>query len=206
MKVFLEKSKQIKLLIVLFLIYMLGFVLLENVTSSRMIYTDTWIDQFIPFNEYFVIPYLLWFVFIVGGFLYFLFIDSDGFHRTCFYLFSGMYICLIIYLIFPNGQNLRVQLDYQNIFQDMIGFLYTVDTPTNVCPSIHVYNSIMMLVSLMKSSIFNQNKVLTICTAILAVLICLSTVMIKQHAFVDIVAAIVLSMIIYAVGKLKFGY
>lgn len=206
MKVFLEKSKQIKLLIILFLIYMIGFVLLENIDSSHIIYTDSWIDQYIPFNEYFVIAYMLWFVFIVGGFLYFLLIDSKGFYRTCFYLFSGMYICLIIYFIFPNGQNLRVSLDYSNVFQKIIGFLYTVDTPTNVCPSIHVYNSLMMLVSLMKSPRFSQNKGLLIGTAILAILICMSTVMIKQHAFIDIVAAIGLSVIIYVVGKFKFGY
>lgn len=206
MKVFLEKSKQLKLLLILFLIYILGFVLLEHIDSSRVIYTQTWIDQYIPFNEYFIIPYVLWYVFIVVGFLYFLLNDEKGFYRTCFYLFAGMYACLILYLVFPSAQGLRVHLTHENIFQTIISFLYTVDTPTNVCPSIHVYNSVMMYVSLLKNEIFKEHRLFSIGIGILVIFICISTVMIKQHAFIDIIAALILGVIIYAIGKWKWNY
>ena len=75
---------------------MIGFMLLENHHSSRMIITDSWIDSYIPFNEYFVIPYILWFVFMVLGFAYFVFIDQVGIKRTYFYLFLGMSLSLLI--------------------------------------------------------------------------------------------------------------
>lgn len=202
----LEREKQLKLLLILFLIYIVGFVLLEQMTSSRTVYTETWIDHYIPFNEYFVIFYVIWYFFIIGGFFYFLLKDPLGFQRTCFYLFIGMYVCLLIYLIFPNGQNLRVSLHNENMCQMIISFLYTVDSPTNVCPSIHVYNSIMMYVSLLKNHEFQSRKLLSIGVGILVVLICSSTVLIKQHAFMDVLAAVILCFIIYYIGKWKYDY
>ena len=206
MKAFLEKYQSLKYLIDFFIAYMIGFMILENQDFSHMIITDTWIDQYIPFNEYFVIPYVLWFVFMVLGFAYFVFIDQSGVKRTYFYLFLGMSSSLLIYALIPTGQNLRVQLYNDNIFQCLVSFIYSVDSSTNVCPSIHVYNSVMMCVSLLKSRKIKQHTWLCFLIIVLAILICMSTVMIKQHAFMDIVWALVLAIVIYSIGKWKFDY
>ncbi len=197
MKSFFKKYNYIRYLIYFFIIYLIGFFILEQRDAIYYIETETRIDQYIPFNEYFVIPYLLWFVFIALGFAYFIFVDTAKFKKTCFYLFVGMYVCLFIYLIFPNEQNLRVVLSNDNIFQRLVSFIYSIDTPTNVCPSIHVYNSIMMTLSLLKSEKIRKRKGLSIGIVILASLICLSTVMIKQHAVLDVVAAIFLCALVY---------
>ena len=201
MKALFEKYPHIKYVIQFLLIYVLLFLILEHWDNRIYYTTDSWIDQYIPFNEYFVIPYLFWFVYIALGFIYFIFIDQKGFKRTCFYLFVGMFTCLIIYMIWPNQQNLRVNLNNSNIFQTLVSFIYTIDSPTNVCPSIHVYNSIMMMVSLFKSECMKNHKLLSVINMIIAVLICLSTMFIKQHAFVDVVLAIVLCIVIYNIGK-----
>ena len=206
MKAFLEKYQSLKYLIYFFIAYMIGFMILENQDFSHMIITDTWIDQYIPFNEYFVIPYVLWFVFMVLGFAYFVFIDQSGVKRTYFYLFLGMSSSLLIYALIPTGQNLRVQLYNDNIFQCLVSFIYSVDSSTNVCPSIHVYNSVMMCVSLLKSRKIKQHTWLCFLIIVLAILICMSTVMIKQHAFMDIVWALVLAIVIYSIGKWEFDY
>lgn len=201
MKAFFEKYPHIKYVIQFLLIYVFIFLILENWDNRVYYTTDSWIDQYIPFNEYFVIPYLFWFIYIALGFIYFIFIDQKGFKRTCFYLFVGMFTCLIIYMIWPNQQNLRVNLNNTNIFQTLVSFIYTIDSPTNVCPSIHVYNSIMMMISLFKSECMKNHKLLSVINMIIAVLICLSTMFIKQHAFVDVVLAIVLCIVIYNIGK-----
>lgn len=87
-----------------------------------------------------------------------------------------------------------------------MSFIYSVDSSTNVCPSIHVYNSVMMCVSLLKSRKIKQHTWLCFLIIVLAILICMSTVMIKQHAFMDIVWALVLAIVIYSIGKWKFDY
>lgn len=206
MKAFLEKYGHIKYVFRFLVVYLIFFMLLERWNSETYFVTDSWIDQYIPFNEYFVIPYLFWFVFIALGFIYFIFIDKAGFKRTCFYLFTGMITSLMIYLILPSVQNLRVTLNNTNIFQSLVSFIYSIDSSTNVCPSIHVYNSIMMMITLLKSPHIKENKLLSCMIVIIAILICMSTVMIKQHAFVDTIVAIALCIIIYDIGKRKYGY
>ena len=206
MKAFLEKYQSLKYLIYFFIAYMIGFMILEHQDFAHMIITDTWIDQYIPFNEYFVVPYVLWFLFMALGFAYFVFIDQSGVKRTYFYLFLGMSFSLLIYALIPTGQNLRVQLYNDNIFQCLVSFIYSVDSSTNVCPSIHVYNSVMMCVSLLKSHRIKQHIWLCFLIIALAILICMSTVMIKQHAFMDIVWALVLAYVIYYIGKWKYAY
>lgn len=206
MKAFLKKYSHVRFVLIYFVIYLIVFFVLEHLEETDLIITSTWIDQYIPFCEYFVIPYLSWFAFIFAGFVYFCFFDISGFNRTCFYLFVGMTTCLIIYIIVPNAQDLRVTLPNDNIFQMLVSFIYSVDSPTNVCPSIHVYNTVMMAVSLFKSEGVRQKRFLRTGIVILSILICLSTVFLKQHAFLDIVFALILCVIMYVIGKYKYGY
>jgi membrane-associated phospholipid phosphatase len=120
-----------------------------------------------------------------------------GYYRTLFYIFAGMYICLIIYTIFPNAQGLRVEGIGDTLFEKLVSLFYSNDTCTNVCPSIHVYNSIMLHVSLLKNEYFKNNKLINYSSLILCILISLSTVFIKQHAAIDGVFSIILCIIIY---------
>mgnify|MGYP000388149172 CR=1 FL=1 len=58
-------------------------------------------------------------------------------------------IFLIISTIFPNGQDLRpVVFERDNVFVDMVRMLYRADTCTNVFPSLHVFNTLSVCVSL----------------------------------------------------------
>ncbi|MRN26701.1 phosphoesterase, partial [Romboutsia ilealis] len=83
----------------------------------------------IPFIEYFIVPYLLWFVFIAATFLYFFFTDVDGFYRLAKLMFTGMTIFLIISTLVPNGLNLRpMYFARDNVFVDMVKMLYKADT------------------------------------------------------------------------------
>lgn len=197
MKTVLKLKKELIIIAVLSIIYMSGFMVLESINFDHYYYTETIIDNYIPFIDIFVVPYILWFGYIVVGFIFFLLKDLKGYYRTMFYIFAGMYICLIIYALFPNAQGLRVPITNDNIFQKIIGMLYSNDTCTNVAPSIHVYNSIMMYISLYKNESFRKNKFINYSTLILTISICLSTCFIKQHAFIDGVYSIFLAIIIY---------
>lgn len=192
--------------IILGMLYLFIFFFLEKVTPHKMYYTQTWLDKYIPFNEYFVIFYVAWYFFIFFGFLYFIFKDDYQFNRTCYYMFTGMFIALTLYTLFPSGQSLRVNIVSDNIYTYIINLLYTIDTSTNVCPSLHVYNSIMMYVSLVKSGCFCQHPIMKKLILILVILICMSTVLIKQHAIIDVFAAFILCIIVYRIGEHKFNY
>lgn len=104
-----------------FLIYMPWFVYLEKRTNVRHYMIHSPIDNHIPFIEYFIVPYLVWFVFIAVTVTYFLIKDKWGFYRLCAFLFSGMTIFLIICTVFPNALNLRPTVfPRDNVFTDMV--------------------------------------------------------------------------------------
>ncbi|TAH66482.1 MAG: phosphatase PAP2 family protein [Anaerolineaceae bacterium] len=188
------------LILVYFLIYMIWFTYLERTVTTDFTPVHSILDKYIPFMEIFVIPYFLWFLFIFVTVAYFFLTSRQEFYRCCAFLFIGMTICLIIYTIWPNGHYLRENLNTlgrSNIFTRMIGRLYSFDTATNVFPSIHVYNSIGAMIAIRKSERLRNIKWLQISTLILTVLICMSTVFLKQHSILDIFGGIILSIIMY---------
>ena len=53
-----------------------------------------------------------------------------------------LYTTLILYVLFPNRQDLRVPVfSRDNLFTRLVAIIYSQDTNTNVCPSIHVIGS-----------------------------------------------------------------
>ena len=143
MKKYYERYKHAIPLIVYAIIYLAWFSYLEKTVThpSRLIHV--WLDDLIPFCEIFVIPYFLWFAYVSAVVLYCFFKNKQEYINTCIFLFTGMTIFLIISTLWPNGHHLRPYvMPRENIFTEMIGHLYKVDTPTNLWPSIHVYNSI----------------------------------------------------------------
>lgn len=189
------------LVLVYFFIYMIWFTYLERTVTTTFTPVHSKIDKYIPFMEIFIIPYFLWFIFIFVTVAYLFLSSKQEFYRCCAFLFVGMTICLIIYTIWPNGHYLRVNLDTlgrSNIFTRALGRLYSFDTATNVFPSIHVYNSIGAMIAIRRSERLRNIKWLQISSFILTVLICMSTVYLKQHSILDVFGGIILGVIMYA--------
>lgn len=179
-------------------IYITWFVWLENTITKNYRIIHLPIDDHIPFCELFVIPYFLWFAYVIV-ILFFLFLkDKDNYYRMCIFLFSGMTIFLLISTLFPNGQHLRpVVMPRDNIFTDMIASLYRTDTHTNLWPSIHVYNSLSAHIAIMKCQALRQKRLLRAASFLLCTSIILSTCLIKQHSVFDVITAFILSAVMY---------
>ena len=180
--------------------YMLSFVFLEQHVEPQYIFTFK-LDQMIPFCEYFIIPYLLWFFYVAATVLiFYLFLDIGDFYRLTCYLFSGMTIFLLVSLFMPNGLNIRPhEFPRDNIFTDMVKHLYQTDTPTNVLPSIHVFNSICVHVAISKNVFFKKHPAIIKSSLCLMILIVCSTMFIKQHSILDVGSAIILAFVLYPV-------
>ena len=206
LKAFFQKYKHAWVLLYVF-IYFPWFTYLEKHVTSNFNVIHTALDDKIPFIEFFIVPYMLWFGYVAYAVLYFFFKNKEDYYRLCTFLFVGMTVFLVVSSLYPNGHYLRPHsFEHDNVFTHMVAWLYATDTPTNLFPSIHVYNSVMMCVSLLKSHKIKQHTWLCFLIIALAILICMSTVMIKQHAFMDIVWALVLAIVIYSIGKWKFDY
>ena len=196
------------LFLIYFLLYMPYFTFLNTYTPSRdnIFYMYSKLDDLIPFCELFVIPYFLWFAYIAIGYCFFFLVSRKEFIRLCIFLYTGMTVCLIIYTIFPNGQNLRVNYDElgrDNFLIYPIKTLQSYDTAFNVFPSIHCLNSFAMHIAIHKSKhISKHRKPIVIGSLILTILIVLSTVFTKQHSILDVFGAIILAIPLYLLAYL----
>lgn len=196
MKQLIKKYKHGWILAYVF-IYLIWFFALEARSDVVFRTIHIKLDDLIPFNEFFVIPYFLWFAYIAVTVLYFFFTSKEDYYKCCAFLFIGMTICLIIYTFWPNEQNLRpASFARDNIFVKLVKGLYVTDTSTNVCPSIHVYNSIGAHIAISNSKL-KEKRGLCFVSFILAGSICLSTVFLKQHSVFDGICAIGLSIVMY---------
>lgn len=183
-----------------FPIYIIWFFYLQTITDYTRIHIT--LDDYIPFNEWLIFPYYFWFIFIILVVGYLFFMNTKEYYRCTAFLFIGMTICLTIYTVWPNGQDLRPDLltiGRDNIALKIVAFLYRTDSNTNVCPSIHVYNSIGVCIGVLHDNKLRKKKYITVPSIILAVLICLATVFLKQHSSFDILCSIILSIIMYAI-------
>lgn len=196
---FIKKHPQSWTLLYVFIYFPWFYWLEQRNVEFTMIYSA--LDFYIPFNEYFIIPYFIWF-FYVPLVLFLVLFKSDkwDFYKLSATLFIGMTVCLIIYTVWPNAQPLRVSFDVdKNIFTRTVALLYKTDTSTNVLPSIHAYNSIVCHVALCKLNIIKDKKFIKSLSFVLMALICFSTVFLKQHSILDVFASIILFLIMYSI-------
>ena len=183
------------------LIYMPWFAYLEKRTIPAQEYfiINSPLDKYIPFCEYFIIPYLFWFAFVAIGVAYFFFTNRKEFYQLMTFLITGMTIFLIISTIFPNGLHLRPTVfPRDNIFTDMVkNIIYANDTSTNVLPSLHAFNSLGISIAVFHSEKLKKKRGIQITTHVTTLLILVSTVCLKQHSITDVVAAFLMAGLIY---------
>ena len=157
------------------------------------------LDDMIPFCEWFLIPYLFWFVYLIGTIVYTFFFDVAAFKRMMYFIIITYSITMLIYLVFPTCQDLRpTQFARDNVLTRFVAWFYNFDTNTNVCPSIHVLGSVAAMLGLCDCRRL-QNPKLKLLFILLCVLICISTVFMKQHSVLDVLAALPLCVIAYPI-------
>jgi len=96
---------------------------------------------------------------------------------------------MLIYIVFPSRQDLRPTVfPRDNFLTDIVRLLYSVDTNTGVCPSLHCAYSLGIASAWLKQK--DASILWKLFVVVAVILICLSTTFIKQHSAVDFFAAI----------------
>lgn len=194
----LKENKHTWVILIYGIFYISSFVLLEQSNAKPHIIHCV-LDDYIPFCEYFIIPYVLWYGFIAVTLWYFAFRcrDRREYWQLIGALGIGMTVFIITSFVYPNGQELRPVLGEGNLFVQAVKVLYWVDTPTNILPSMHVFNAAACGAAILQNEDCRRQKGITWCTVALTVLIILSTMFLKQHSVVDVVLALLLYAFCY---------
>ncbi len=178
--------------------YMAWFAYLEHTVTRRFHVVHMALDDYIPFVEVFIVPYLLWFGYVALAMVYLFFTNAQDFYKLCIFLFVGMTVFLLISTFYPNGHYLRPRVfERDNIFITLVKGLYIVDTPTNLFPSIHVYNSIGVHLSVIHSEQLREKKWIRRGSFVLMILIVASTMFLKQHSVFDVITGCITALVMY---------
>ncbi len=185
-------------------IYFALYFLTENLIPTENCHVvHMWLDDVIPFNEYFVIPYTFWYLLIVVSLVYFALYDIPKFRGLSVYIMVTQFVAMSVYILYPTRQDLRPEsFANDNIFTRVIGFMYVFDTNTGVCPSLHCAYSFGIMSTWLKDKTAHPAWKAFVVFAV--IMICLSTMFIKQHSAVDFFAAIPLGLLAEAVAYGKY--
>lgn len=169
--------------------FALYFITEQIIPIDRCYPVHCFLDDIIPFCEYFVIAYAGWYFLIIGSLIYLARYNPDNFKGMMKFIITTQMVAMIIYIIFPNRQDLRpTEFLNENVFTFIMSLIYKFDTSTNVCPSLHVAYSIGIASTFLKEkSVSKLSKTLI---TIFCFMICISVAFVKQHSVVDIFAAI----------------
>ena len=157
------------------------------------------LDDYIPFCEWFTIPYYFWFAFLIGfGAFWFLW-EPRAFRDFMWAIVLTYSSTVVIYLVYPTMQELRpVEFTRDNLLIRIVQGLYDFDTNTNVCPSIHVLGALSVLFAGLHSKTL-RGIGWKLFFWISTVLISLSTVFLKQHSILDVIAAAGVGILCYLI-------
>lgn len=178
--------------------YLTAFFLLQSRQAPELTVHFA-LDYRIPFCEYFIIPYCAWYFLLIAVGLYTLIKDKDSFIKYMLFMIIGYTACMLVYWVYPIAQDLRpAAFPRDNLCSRLVGLIYSMDPPFNILPSMHVVGSFMCAAAVANCPTVKKtgSKVLT---ALLAAVISVSTVFVKQHSILDTAAAFALCIIIFLI-------
>ena len=152
------------------------------------------LDDWIPFCELFVIFYVGWYGLIAFSLVYFLLRATDSFRKLQTYFIVVQMLATVVYILYPSRQELRPEVfPRENILTDILTVIYRVDTPTGICPSLHVALSAGIASAWLRQK--RAKSWLKVVIVLLCLGVCASVIFVKQHSVLDILAAVPLCLL-----------
>lgn len=183
-------------MLLFWMVYMVCFNMLEKSPRPVHLIECSW-DAYIPFASSAVIPYIGWFLWVPIVLLYMMRTDRDQFWRGFGSMVGGIVFTLALYAVWPTGLNLRGAVMGNDLCSNLVRLIYLVDTPTNVCPSLHVFITVVLLLTLWeKLGTWGRW-----CNGLIAFAICCSTVLLDQHSLVDVVMGFALAVVMWSIAE-----
>ncbi|CCV64982.1 conserved hypothetical protein [Alteracholeplasma palmae J233] len=160
------------------------------------------IDEFVPLWTFMIVVYVGCYIWwgitplVMGKYL-----SKKRFYQYVVTVLITHIACILIYITFPTTI-VRPEIPNTNFFNWLTNLIYKSDVPNNLLPSMHSTISWLCFRPFIKTDKLKAPKWLVLTQFIIAVLVFMSTVTIKQHYIIDVIAAVILVEIIYfIVGK-----
>lgn len=163
------------------------------------------LDDRIPFCPAFVVFYILWYFYVPGCMLWACLRAKDVFCRQAAALFSGAFLCVAMFVLYPTCIDFRPAAEGAGVFRALCRLIYAHDAPVNVFPSLHCYEALVLHLATFRAPPLRAHKALRLASFALVVLICLSTLLIKQHSAADLIAGCALAVAAHSLTTYLFS-
>lgn len=178
------------------LVYCGGGLIARDLPHVHM---GLWVDALVPFLPWTVSIYFgcfpLWaavYLFLAGG-------DKQMAYRFFCADFLAKGVCLAFFVLLPTTMP-RPAVPGITLWDSLMCFLYRIDRPCNLFPSIHCLVSWLCLIGVRRRG--DTPRALVWATGLGAVLVCLSTLTTRQHVAADVAGGILLAEVSYlAAGR-----
>lgn len=177
------------------IVYFALYFITENlIPASRCHPVHCFLDDLIPFNEFYVLFYVGWYFLIFGSLAYTLFYDVPAFRKLQTFIMITQAVAMVWYILWPTRQDLRPAVfPRDNLLTDIVAFIYAFDTNTGVCPSLHAaYSMGVLSVGLKDENLAPHWKAALV---FFVFMVCLSVCFVKQHSAVDVFVALPVSLL-----------
>jgi membrane-associated phospholipid phosphatase len=201
------KLKETPYLLFLLVMPVLGLIYkILNTNPRNPVILSTNLDTMIPFLPIFIVPYIVWYAFILGYLIYFWYKDISVYLKTLSVIVIGELVCFVIYFYFQTTVP-RPKLVGDGILLDLVGMIYSHDQPFNAFPSIHVLTTFAIILG--SINIRNKHVFHSVFVSVMGSMIIISTLFVKQHYILDMFASMFLTSFIYGIVfelyELKFA-
>lgn len=153
------------------------------------------LDDMIPMVPWFAIPYLYWFVYLTGMFLFCAVLDKKHYYRLLASMVAGTLICLVIFYFLPSTVPRPVIMGHDSM-SGLVRFIYSMDKPYDCFPSLHVLYAFLVTAFFMRATRHTGGRIFAVVSF---VLISLATIFIKQHYIADALAATVMGAVFFLI-------
>lgn len=161
------------------------------------------LDELVPFMPAFIIIYFGCYIFWVVNYLMVAFYEDENKYRFYTADFYARLICLAFFVFFPTT-NTRPELTGNGIFIQAMRFLYTVDKPVNLFPSIHCMASWFCCIGLRKcKEIPEWYKLMSV---LIAISVFISTLATRQHVLWDVAGGIGVAELTWFISNRTNGW
>ncbi|MCI8466515.1 MAG: phosphatase PAP2 family protein [Lachnospiraceae bacterium] len=160
------------------------------------------LDRMIPFRPEWVSIYFICYLFWIANYLLIAGLEKERLYRFVTADILSRFICGIFFVLLPTT-NVRPEIIGNGIWEEIMRWLYAIDAPTNLFPSIHCLTSWFCYLGVRKET--RIPRWYQIFSLIFTILICLSTQFTKQHYLVDIIGGIGLAQLCYSLS-MKFDW
>ncbi len=177
-------------LIIVTVLHFLFFELAKLIAGKMTLHCfeipfDAMIPFFAPFITVYVLAFPFWIVNII-----LIMRESPSFCKSRFLsLLLIEVVSFLFFALYPTTMT-RAEITGTDIFSKFTVFIYQIDTPLNLFPSLHCSISWFCFRGLFGGSTSKSYRVFS---CIFAILICASTLLVKQHVFLDTISGLVLA-------------